>query len=127
MLTRIANPLLLLLCTPSLLLAATLSTPTLTATPVTTTSISLAWSDPNGNEVGYALERSTNGSTFSALKTTAANVTSFVDATVSGTAPYYYRVRAVGNGNSVSAYSNVASAAPKDMIAPTTPTNVGAS
>lgn len=73
-------------------------------------SVNLAWIDNANNETGFKVERSPDGVSFAEIGTTAANVTSYSDATaISGTA-YYYRVAAY-NAAGNSAYSNIASVA----------------
>jgi titin len=75
--------------------------------------MNLIWVSNSANQTGYKVERATN-STFTQnltlLTTTAANVTSFTDATVAIHTSYYYRVRAT-NGSGDSPNSNTASAA----------------
>ena len=72
-------------------------------------SLVLAWTDAASTESGFRVERSTNGSTFTQIASTGANVTTFTDTSLTAGTLYYYRVRAYnGAGNSV--YSNVASA-----------------
>ncbi|AMV40931.1 fibronectin type III domain-containing protein [Planctomyces sp. SH-PL62] len=95
----------------------------LTAAPGSPTLINLAWTDVATNESGYKVERSTDGVDFAVIATPAANVTT---AAVGGLTPgvlYYFRVRAY-NGDD-SAYSNVASAAPAQVL-PVPPVNLTA-
>jgi len=54
-------------------------------------SMNFQWSNIS-NETGYRIERSVDGTSWSALTTVGANVTSHSDTTVSGTNEYYYRV-----------------------------------
>ena len=73
-------------------------------------SLVLSWTDPASTESGFYVERSTNGSTFAQIASTAANVTTFTNTGLSAGTTYSYRVRAFnGAGNSV--YSNIASGA----------------
>ncbi len=56
-------------------------------------AIQLDWNDPNQNETGFRLERSTDSASWSTVTTLGANDTSYLDAT--GLAPatlYYYRL-----------------------------------
>ena len=56
-------------------------------------AIQLNWNDPNQNETGFRLERSTDSTSWSTVTTLGANDTSYLDAT--GLAPatlYYYRL-----------------------------------
>jgi Fibronectin type III domain len=80
-------------------------------------SLVLAWTDAASTESGFRVERSTNGSAFTQIASTGANVATFTDTNLTAGTLYYYRVRAYnGAGNSV--YSNVASAT---TAAPTSP------
>jgi hypothetical protein len=81
----------------------------LTATAASGGRIDLAWTDNAGNEDGFQVERSTDGSTFALHGTAGANATAYADATVQPAKGYWYRVRAT-NGAGVSAWSNVAGA-----------------
>jgi len=63
------------------------------ATAISATRVDLSWTDPGNLEAGFRIERATGTSTtFTAIGSVGANVTSFVDGTtVTGTA-YTYRV-----------------------------------
>lgn len=70
-------------------------------------SVNLTWTDNATDETGFRIERSPDGVGFAQIGTTAANVTSYADATaIAGTA-YYYRV-AASNAAGNSGYSNTA-------------------
>jgi hypothetical protein len=84
----------------------------LTATPVATKRIDLAWADNSSSELGFKIERSTNGKSYSQITTVAAGVTSFSDTGLRSGRKYYYRVRAY-NASSNSAYTNITSATAK--------------
>lgn len=71
--------------------------------------IALSWTDNSGNESGFRIERSTNGSKFSRIATVGANVTSYMNTGLKRGKTYYYRVRANGSP-APSAWSNTASA-----------------
>ncbi len=73
----------------------------LTASP-SASSITLNWVDNSSNETGFQIMRKIGaGGTYAPLTTTAANVTNFVDTSVSSGNTYYYQVIAVnGAGNS---------------------------
>jgi Fibronectin type III domain/Beta-propeller repeat len=119
----------LLLLTP-VLSAAQLNPPSLSAAAASTSQINLTWTDPNTSESGYQVERSLSSTTgFVLITTTAANVRSFSNTGLASSTTYYYRVRAIGNGNNTSPYSNVASArtlTPTSTI-PTAPSGLLAS
>lgn len=75
-------------------------------------SVSLSWRDTATNETAFELQRSVNGTSFSALATPAANTTTFVDTTVARRTRYWYRVRAV-NAAGASAFSGTVSVTTK--------------
>lgn len=79
---------------------AALSTPTLTATVVDDDRIDLSWTNVSNEDAspGYTIERSPDGSSWSALTTKAANVTTHSDTGLSPSTHYYYRVKAEGSG-----------------------------
>jgi fibronectin type 3 domain-containing protein len=81
----------------------------LTPIVVSKSQINLTWVDNASNESGYRIERSTNGTSFSQIATTGANVSSFSNTGLAANTTYYYRVRAF-NGGGNSAYSAVVSA-----------------
>lgn len=69
--------------------------------------LTVAWDINSTGELGFNIERSTDGTTFTQVATVAAGVNSYTDLNLaSGT--YWYRVRAF-NSTTYSAYSNVAS------------------
>jgi endo-1,4-beta-xylanase len=70
------------------------------------TQIYLSWDHVSTTETGYSIERSTNGTSFSVIGTTAANVLIFKDNGLSPDTRYFYRVRAIGSGGA-GAYSNI--------------------
>ena len=80
----------------------------LTAAAASRSQINLTWTDTSGNESGFRIERSTNGTNFQQLVTVGANVTSFANTGLSRDRTYSYRVRAYNSVGS-SPYSNVAS------------------
>ncbi|HMH16545.1 MAG TPA: RHS repeat-associated core domain-containing protein [Burkholderiales bacterium] len=83
----------------------------LNASPISTNQINLGWMDTSNNETGFRVERKLGASgTYSQIGTTAANVTSYSDSTLSEAKTYFYRIRAANSGG-VSAYSNEASRA----------------
>jgi subtilisin family serine protease len=66
-------------------------------------AIRLKWTDNATGETGYSVERSTDGITFTSIKTLPANTKSFTDTTVTRGTTYTYRVRAFNDIPSVSA------------------------
>jgi titin len=88
----------------------TLAAPSgLSATPVSSSRIDLAWTDNATNELGYKVDRSADGVTFSQIAQLAANVTTYANVSLPAATTYHYRVRAYDGAN-VSAYSSTASA-----------------
>ena len=81
----------------------------LVALPASATEINLAWTDAADNELGYSLERSTDGINFTEVLTLAAGATTALDPGLGANTTYFYRVRGtnhLGPGD----YSNLASA-----------------
>ena len=78
----------------------------LTAAALSSSRVSLTWTDNSGNEQGFRVQRAqgTQG-TFVLLTQVGANVTSYADVTVKAGTVYQYRVRAY-NQAGVSAWSN---------------------
>lgn len=68
--------------------------------------VTLMWGDDSNKEETFEVERSTDGTTFAKVGTTARNVVTYVDATAKEKTKYSYRVKAV-NSKGSSAYSNV--------------------
>jgi hypothetical protein len=56
--------------------------------------VDLSWSDNAGDETGFRVERSTDGSSFSQIATLGANASSYSDTGRAASTLYYYRVRA---------------------------------
>jgi hypothetical protein len=74
--------------------------------------VNLSWTSNSTNQTGFKVERATNNTftqNLTLLATTAANVTSYTDASASPGVTYYYRVRAT-NAYGDSPNSNTASA-----------------
>jgi uncharacterized protein YkwD/fibronectin type 3 domain-containing protein len=80
------------------------------ASPVSSTSILITWTDNATNETAYKVERSTDGKTFYPVLGGGANSTRALDTKLSGRR-YYYRVYAV-NSAGKSAYGTVVNAVP---------------
>lgn len=79
------------------------------ATAASFSRIDLVWADNSTDELGFKVERSTDGINFLQIATVAANTPAYSDAGVSGGTTYFYRIRSYNaGGNSV--YSNTASA-----------------
>ncbi|MBN1674284.1 MAG: lamin tail domain-containing protein [Kiritimatiellae bacterium] len=81
------------------------------ASASSTTRINLSWTDNSGNEDGFKIERSPNGSSsWLQIGTVGGDVVTHADTGLAPGTTYYYRVRAY-NGSGHSAYSSTASAA----------------
>ncbi|MCU0981912.1 MAG: fibronectin type III domain-containing protein, partial [Pirellulaceae bacterium] len=78
----------------------------LRTTSIGRTSVALAWTDNATNESGFKIERSTDGTTWTQIATTSANVTTYSYTKLSANTTYHFRVRAYNSVNA-SDYSNV--------------------
>jgi hypothetical protein len=106
-------------------------TPILNATGVTSSSISMYWSEPIVNKAGpgngpYSLERSTDNVNFvqiaGGLHTTSYNRTDYTDAGLPAAMRYYYRVRYLDTNGNTSGYGTLPPIT-TDGPPPATPTN----
>ncbi len=79
---------------------------TLSAAAVSYQQVNLSWTDASGNESGFEIEISTDGSKFSKLATTAANVAGYENKGLKELTTYYYRLRAF-NAIGYSGYSEI--------------------
>ena len=75
-----------------------------TATPVSSSQINLAWTDASGDETGFAVERAASGGAWGSVTTVGANATSYADTGLAPSTSYQYRVKAV-NAAGGSAYA----------------------
>ena len=64
----------------------------------TTSSETLNWTDASSNEVGFAIYRSTDNTTFTFVTQTAANATSSIQTGLTPNTTYYWKVYAVTEG-----------------------------
>jgi thermitase len=100
----------------------------LTATALYATRAVIAWTDQSANELGFAIERSSDGLSFSTLDTVGANTATYTDRSVQPNTSYYYRVRAYNPGGS-SDYTPivfVSTAGAPVLAAPVAPSNLTA-
>jgi hypothetical protein len=101
------------------------------ATAVSSSQISLAWTDNATTESGFKIERCTgancdsNPANFTQIATVGANVTTFGNTGLTASTTYVYRVRAYNAGGD-SNYSNSASAMTSAAPLPAAPTNLTA-
>lgn len=84
----------------------------LTATAVSTTQITLTWTDNSRSEDGYKIERKTPGVDFVQIAAVGPGTTTFSDAGLTTNTLYTYRVRAFSAAAGDSQFSNEASATP---------------
>ena len=88
--------------------AASPAAPTnLTATATAKNRVNLAWVDNSGNESGFRIERSENGTTFTQIASVGPNVRAYANTGLKANRTYHYRVRAY-NAAGTSASSNTA-------------------
>jgi FtsP/CotA-like multicopper oxidase with cupredoxin domain len=106
--------------TPS---APTGLTATATAPGVSPIRVTLRWTDTANNETAYLIERKASTSTNIQTVRVGANVTNYVDGTVSGNRTYGYRVRCT-NSSGASPYSNMATITTPSTSQPAAPSNV---
>jgi hypothetical protein len=95
---------------------------TLSAAATSPNQIDLAWQDNSDNETSFQISRSSSGpmGTFYALASTAANATTYRDATVQQTTEYCYHVRAVNAVTTTNGTLNSYSP-PSNTVCVTTP------
>jgi titin len=97
----------------------------LTAATISSSQISVAWTDNSTNETGFKIERKTgNAGTFAQIATVGANVTNFLSSGLNSNTKYFYRVRAYNSGGN-SAYSTAVNATTLPKT-PTAPSNLTA-
>lgn len=92
----------------------------LTVTPISTSAITLNWTDLSDNEDGFRIERSVDGVNFSEVSVVTANAAVFSDSGLAALTTYFYHVRAF-NAGGPSAYSNIASATTQPPPPPPAP------
>lgn len=97
------------------------SAPTgLSATPQSSSSINLLWTDTSNNETHFDLERSLDNVTFAAVSSTTTNVATYTDTGLTASTIYYYKVKARNVAGS-SAFSGVVSATTNAAGVPSDP------
>jgi len=87
--------------------------------------VDLTWSDQSVNELGFAIERSTDGLNFTPANTVGANLKTYSDWKVSPNTAYTYRVRAY-NADGSSSYANSATATTPNVGVPIAATSLTA-
>src|SRR6266850_2100675 len=98
-------------------LAAPAAPTALSASPVSSEQITLAWTDNASDESGFHVERAPGATTtFAEIAAVGANVTAYESHGLSGGTSYSYRVRAY-NSSGNSSYSNTVSATAQAALA----------
>ncbi len=87
------------------------------ASMVSTSSLSLAWTDNSANEDGYQLERSFDGVAYTQIATTSVDAAGHIDNGLSPATSYYYRLRAFNVGGA-SEYATTSAVTEVDNHAP---------
>ncbi|HOB15677.1 MAG TPA: fibronectin type III domain-containing protein [Defluviitoga sp.] len=100
---------LLFLCVPNIILSNALSN--LKSQVKSSTEIKVTWKDDSDNETGFKIERKTDSTDWSEIKTVETNVTEYTDTDLAPNTKYYYRVKAY-NKVGESGYSNIVKAVP---------------
>jgi len=95
----------------------------LTATAASSTTIQLAWTDNSLLEDGFIVQRSTDGTTFTQIFKTSANVVTYEDQSLTPGQKYYYKVIA-SQHDETSEDSNIASATTPSEMPPAAPLNL---
>ncbi|HYO10793.1 MAG TPA: fibronectin type III domain-containing protein, partial [Tepidisphaeraceae bacterium] len=103
---------------------APLAPSSLTALAVGTDRVELEWSDESANEIGFTIERSLDGETWSEVGTADANALSYTATGLTPGTGYHFRIRAY-NAFGDSSHSATASATTAD-IAPALPSELTA-
>jgi hypothetical protein len=94
----------------------------LTVQSVTSTSVTLSWTDNSSNENGFSIERLKAGGVWSQTGWVPANTTTFTKAGLSASTAYSFRVLAfngTGNSSTTNTVSATTSAPPSPPAAPT--------
>ena len=114
-----------LMTVPANTLAAPAAPATLRAVAASGTHVDLSWKDQSNNELGFDIERSTDGVTYYLTDTVGAAQVSYSDLTVQPGHTYFYRVRAYNPGGS-SAYAPSTSVATPAVTLPKAPSSLTA-
>jgi len=87
---------------------------------LSSTSVEIVWDDQSASETGFEVQRSTDGTTFTNLGSTAAGTTDYTDTTAAASTEYWYRVESTNSAAGTSAPS-----ASADATTPATPVSDG--
>lgn len=94
--------------TATTLLALPAAPSRLTLGSITSSQMTLSWTDNSSNESGFRIERSLNGSSYTEIAVVGPNIRSFVNTGLTANTAYYFRVRAY-NAAGNSAYASASS------------------
>jgi subtilisin family serine protease len=97
----------------------------LQATAASGTRVNLSWGDNSNNELGFAIERSSDGLIFYLADTVGAGYRSYTDLRVQPGNTYFYRVYAYNPGGG-SGYANTATASTPPVTLPNAPSSLKA-
>lgn len=95
------------------------------ATAASGTRVNLSWNDQSNNELGFAIERSSDGLNFVLADTVGAGYRTYSDLRVQPGNTYSYRVRAYNPGGS-SGYANTVSVTTPTVTLPNAPSSLKA-
>lgn len=93
-------------------LSSLLTPANFTATPVSTSAISVTWTDAATGEDGYIMDRRTGGGTFTQLASLPADTSSFDDNGLADGTQYFYRLKAFNTVPADSFYAETSAATP---------------
>lgn len=86
--------------------APPLSPTDLRATVQTTTRVQLIWTDKSTDELGFKIDRKLDNGNYTLIATLGADITSFIDSTVTEGLTYTYRVYSFNQGGASTTYTN---------------------
>jgi subtilisin family serine protease len=115
-----------LLSVPGSFLSAPASPANVRASVEPTGYLNLSWVDQSSDELGFAIERSTDGQNFNLLDTLGANYQSYTDRAVTLSTTYHYRVRAYNPGGSSAHVNANSSVTISNIQAPAAPSSLKA-
>jgi uncharacterized protein len=95
----------------------------LSATPVSSDQVNLAWSDNSGVETSYRVERRTGNGSYVTIVNVGEEVSAFTDMTVMPETNYSYRVQGISFGY-FSEYTNVVSITTPALLPPLAPSKL---
>jgi len=90
------------------------------AVALSSTNVEIVWDDQSAAETGFEVQRSTDGTNFTNLGSTAAGATDYTDTTAAASTEYWYRVESTN-----SAAGSSAPSASADATTPATPVSDG--